>query len=656
MRVIVLVFFVLLGMVHMVPATGNFAAAATPKPTSSPVYKTVDSLNEQAFYEKRQNLEKALELLHSAAVLASEHEYTKGQAINALYEAGIFIQNGYAKRALSLYYKSLELSRSIQDTFNIARANQQLANALAEGDEPAKAEQLYLQALEEFRQLGRTDDAINIKNNLGLLKHKQNYSTMALAYLLQAQQESERANYTYGLKKAHFHQGLVYLEQNRLAEAEKHFLQALAIDQRTGDRYGMSLVKGKLAIIACHRSDYAKAVALGEDALSDAQAISAEQLAAEAVEVLIKVYKSQGNFERIAYWQGVLVAQQKELFEHEKNYALNFLDILKQKQEEQLLSDKAAMRAEQNAKRTNYMLLVVSLILVLLIVLALVRLRFYRKLRTYSLELEEKNRLIQHNAAQLDALNQTMQQQNSSLEEANQLKNKLFSIISHDLRGPLSSVKGVLDLLLNKNYSEAEGARILSLMRKEMEGVMALLHNLLLWSKAQLAGEEVELLPTDLHNLISENLALATGIAQQKNITIYNEVSPGTLALADRERLSFVLRNLLMNALKFTYEGGEVRVRAEVRNSMLALSVQDNGKGIAAADLNKLFSAQRFTTLGTAKEKGTGLGLMLSKDFVESMNGSIQVSSLEGEGTTFYVLLKKTGTAVEIAPASVAAI
>ncbi|RIJ42533.1 sensor histidine kinase [Pontibacter oryzae] len=606
-----------------------------------PDKSAVDSLNELAFREKRHSLERAFNLLQEAAVLANDLNYVRGQAINALYEGGIYMQNGYEKRALGLYYRSLELSRSISDTFNIARANHQLANALAAGENLAKAEELYLQALEHFHYLGETEDAINIKNNLGLLKLKQKKNTDAIAYVREAQQESEDIGYTYGLKKSYFHLGLIYEKQNMLSKADAYFQRALEIDKNSNDRYGMSLAETKLAQVACSRNQYARAVAYAEAALKDAQAISASQLMVDAVDVLIKINKKKGDTQQVIYWEDVQVDQQKEMFQQEKSYALHFLDILRQKQDQQLASEKAMLRAEQLARRTNYMLLLVSVALLLLGTLALVWYRFYQKGRVYGLELELKNAVIEQNAAELDKLNRAMAEQNKYLEDANQLKSRLFSIISHDLRGPLSSVQGIINLLMAKSYSETERLRITGLMRKEMTGVMALLQNLLFWSKAQLDGEEVNLEPIALKQLIEENMQLVAGVAQQKGIKLVNDVAENAMVLADKQRLDFVLRNLLMNALKFTFPGGVVQARAQEQEQTMVLSVADNGKGMSALEQAKIFQEERYTTLGTAREKGTGLGLMFSKDFVESQSGSLNLESEEGVGTTFHIELQK---------------
>jgi signal transduction histidine kinase len=234
-----------------------------------------------------------------------------------------------------------------------------------------------------------------------------------------------------------------------------------------------------------------------------------------------------------------------------------------------------------------------------------------------------------------------LQQQNKELEKHSEFKNKIFSLVSHDLRAPFNSIKGILNLEKTRTMSEADVKHIFGLLGKETDVTMNMLQNLLVWSRAQMEVNHVNLQPVNLRLLVDENVQVAASHAALKNITLTNTVAEDVFALADKERLNFVLRNLLMNAVKFTYEGGEIKLQMRVQGSSLSLMVSDNGQGIAPRYISKLFSDERFTTRGTLNEKGTGLGLMLCKEFVESIQGTIEVESEEGRGSTFYVTLQK---------------
>ncbi|MCC9137978.1 ATP-binding protein [Pontibacter silvestris] len=598
-------------------------------------------MNELAFVSKRNDIDKALKLLDDAARLSVANNYKKGTATNYLYEAGIYEQNGYSKNALPLYYKSLELSKAIDDTFNVARANQQIAKALMDGNDLTEAEKLFKEAMANYKILNRRDDLVNIENYLGRIKLQQKDYVTAEKYFSEALRESKEVAYGYGLKKANYYLGVLYLEKNNLPKAKVFLSNALTLDEQKNDKYGLSLAKIKLSVVACKEKHYEEAVKLAKSALQDAHAISAMQLEIEAVETLKNVYNYQKNYEKVIEWQEVLIDQQKQIYDKERSFALQFLDILKKKQEEQLAFEKQVLQAEHKARFTYLILSIVGLGLVILSVLAYVCYRNYLNAKIYSKELAAKNAVIEENALMLRELNKAISIQNTGLAETNQMKNKLFSIISHDLRAPFSSVKGVLGLIQSRSMSDDEIKRVMGLLNRELEVAMGMLHNLFVWAKAQLEGSVINLEPINLYNLAEENIEFALSQARQKNISLINAVPTNALALADKERLSFVLRNLLMNAIKFTYGNGEISIHTEDLGDKVAIAVTDNGKGIAPSNLNKLFTEQRFTSLGTAKEKGTGLGLMLCKDFVESLGGTITVKSTEGEGSTFFVVLHK---------------
>jgi two-component system sensor histidine kinase/response regulator len=243
---------------------------------------------------------------------------------------------------------------------------------------------------------------------------------------------------------------------------------------------------------------------------------------------------------------------------------------------------------------------------------------------------EEVQRRRQAEAALQDA--------NLALSKLNADKDKFLSIISHDLRGPFNIVLGNAQLLIKKmnsmskpdiedtTYSIYSGAR----------AAYNLLENLLTWSHMQRAGGiEFRPEPVELRGLAHETLEVLEQTAAQKGIGVRNLIAPGMWVQADRPMLETVIRNLTSNALKFTPRGGQVTLAARANGTVVTVSVKDNGIGISPADVAKLFrlDAQR-TTLGTEKERGSGLGLIICKEMVEQNGGQITVESELGTGTT----------------------
>jgi signal transduction histidine kinase len=232
-----------------------------------------------------------------------------------------------------------------------------------------------------------------------------------------------------------------------------------------------------------------------------------------------------------------------------------------------------------------------------------------------------------------------LQQQNDQLEKHHNFRNKIFTIISHDLRAPFNSVRGLLDLLQSQCLSANEITNVFGLLGRDIDATAAMLNNLLAWSRAQLKGSNINWQSVNLQQLAADNIHLADAQAALKNIRIRNEVPPHLMAFTDQERLSFVLRNLLANAMKFTFVNGEIKLQAREKDGKVEIAVSDNGQGISSKNIARLFTEERFSTPGTSHEKGTGLGLMLSKEFIETLKGDITVESRLEQGSVFRVLL-----------------
>jgi len=224
------------------------------------------------------------------------------------------------------------------------------------------------------------------------------------------------------------------------------------------------------------------------------------------------------------------------------------------------------------------------------------------------------------------------------LKTLNDTKDKLFSIIAHDLKSPFNSILGLTQLLNDQyeEYNDDEKKLIISNIKDSSKKMFSLLENLLIWSFAQRNGINVNAEKIDLYEIANIQMGVFVTIARTKNILLANNIDPCTFANADRDLVKTILLNLINNAIKFTHSGGNIHLNAHKRNDNIEVSVTDNGMGIDAHVLKTLFkSAESYTSLGTSNEKGTGLGLMICKEFVELNGGSIWVESEEGNGSRF---------------------
>jgi two-component system, sensor histidine kinase and response regulator len=235
----------------------------------------------------------------------------------------------------------------------------------------------------------------------------------------------------------------------------------------------------------------------------------------------------------------------------------------------------------------------------------------------------------------------TLQYQKKMLEESNAFKDKVFSIIGHDLRSPVGNIKTYIDAFLLSGIELNEHvATLLKDISILSEQAFTLLENLLLWAKNQSGKLTCQPVNAIIPDLISDTVLFSQNQAGNKNITIIKQPMDKIEAFFDPDQIATVMRNLIWNAIKFTPHGGEIRIGAELireaGKSLVKVIVEDNGIGIEIEDQKKLFDPRaHFSTFGTNNEKGSGLGLQLCREFVEMNHGTIHVTSQPGKGSTF---------------------
>ncbi len=236
-----------------------------------------------------------------------------------------------------------------------------------------------------------------------------------------------------------------------------------------------------------------------------------------------------------------------------------------------------------------------------------------------------------------------LKRSSSNLKISNATKDKMFSIIAHDLRGPIGNLKAMMELIIEspEEFETDELKDIMVSLKESSVSTYELLENLLNWAKSQQNLIEYNPKVYDINKIISNTIKIFNNSAQRKNIEIKTELSENIQVILDINMIRTVLRNLLHNAIKFTQENGEITIKHRLGNDYVIISVSDNGVGIPEENIHKLFdNNQFFTTYGTNQEKGTGIGLPLCKEFIEKNNGEIWVDSSKN-GSTFNFSLRR---------------
>lgn len=259
-----------------------------------------------------------------------------------------------------------------------------------------------------------------------------------------------------------------------------------------------------------------------------------------------------------------------------------------------------------------------------------------------SSDLQKKNVQIQVQADKIQEDAILLKKQTKELTELNAVKNKLFGILSHDLKGPMYALRDVFSSVHQKKMTAAQLKSLMPEVVNDLNYTVSLMDNLLQWVKTQMQSEVVYSQKVDIGQLLEETIQVVRLQADRKQITIEMHASGSIYGIMDKEMIRLVLRNLLSNAIKFTPENGTISAGINANDFSVEVFIQDSGSGISPEALSKINGNSFYTTRGTANESGTGLGLMLCKEYLHRNKSQLIIESEVGKGSIFSFALPKS--------------
>lgn len=422
----------------------------------------------------------------------------------------------------------------------------------------------------------------------------------------------------------------VYMHIGDYKNALAYYDSTFALHNLTNNQYGIAEVDLGRGTLYLKSRDFEKAEKYIYNALTNAKSINARILEIKCYNQLAQYWEIKGDYKRSLDYYKQHKTISDSLFSTETLQKL-FRDQIRFATESKDDQIEALTRLEEFRKSELKKQEIISNIFVVITALTVILL--FTVYRSGQRRKQINKLLLQHQ--------EEMKRRSVELEQLNQVKDKFFSIISHDLRSPINALAGVLDLINKGAIENHELPEALAELRVRFSHTRALLNNLLDWTLIQM--DKLNLKPTriNLKLMVDENIEMMRSL-QTKNLNFINAIAPGTFALADNNTVNLVIRNLVSNAIKFTNEGGTIQITGAEKDQEWVISVSDNGIGMSPEVVNMLFDkTSPYSTRGTANERGTGLGLMLCKEFVEKNNGRIWVESTEGRGSTFWFTLPK---------------
>ncbi|MCC9135443.1 tetratricopeptide repeat protein [Pontibacter silvestris] len=580
-----------------------------------------------------------------AAALAKEEDNKAGLAL-AYNSIGIAYDTyGDYSKATDYYYKSLRIREAIADSSGISASYNNIGSIYSEQQKYPEATELFIKSLHIAESIHDTASAARSINNLGSIYQQQGDLKKALTYILRGLQLKEQVNDLPGVLISLNNAGFLYSETGEWEKAINYHRRALKLNTTEGNSlekayalYGMAQ-----AYMFGKRPDLALPYALQN--LKVVQAINSKNEIQIAAELLNNIYIELGDYENAHEYLTLQNQYKDSLHNTEVDLKIAELQLAYEKekteQENLLLKAQHNLQEEELERRKAVLYSTVSLFIMACFI-ALIFFKGRQGLRVANKLLLQKNQEVLHHSAVLSKQKEELatqaallQTQKEELERLNTVKDRLFSVIAHDLRGPLVSLKGLIGIVASGAVPMDKLKGFMSTLETSQQNALALLDNLLIWAKSQMQGMEIKPETLQLYKLVQENVTLLQPQAVQKEITLKNDVKPEATIFADKEMVKLILRNLISNAIKFCNANDVIRITAVSVNTHMVITVKDSGVGMSEDTLAQLFSSQNYTTRGTANEKGSGIGLTLCKELITYNNGHINVKSEPGKGSAF---------------------
>jgi len=539
------------------------------------------------------------------------------------------------KERLEEYISLAKESENTKDFNQAAFYYTQAANINWSYSQFQGAVEQYKKALEMTERLGNLNGISVINSNLGMIYSELKEYKISRTYFQSSLEVSKKMGRKQDVASSLFNIGNSFCESDNFNEAIPLLEESKLIAQELSDTKILRNCYSLLTNAYDKVGDRKKSTEYFNLFAALTKKIQEDDVRRQEEAARLKVDSANTRVKQIALIQQAtkqeLDDKSSELEVNKENLkAAEQISIEQQMQIDLLNKEKELTQArirQQELMRNVYLIIIISFLLI-------------SGITTYGFFVIKKaNRLLTEKNIEISKQKDEIANQANELKELNALKDKLFSIISHDLRSPLFSLIGMLKLAKEGHFSESEQKEILDDLSKNVEYNTELLENLLKWANSQLKGSVINPSIFDIRDIVSNKIALYSKTANSKGIVIKNSVSEGSSVYADKDMVEIVVRNLLTNALKFSETGDEVIVRSTQKDGHVALCVEDNGVGITQDIFSKLFGNQIITSRGTNNEKGTGLGLILCRDFVTLNGGEIWAESEVNMGSKFYFTL-----------------
>ncbi len=528
--------------------------------------------------------------------------------------------------ALEINFRALRISESLEDVMGISFVYNNIALIYEKQEKLKEALEYYQKSLIIKQKAGDEQGIATTLNNMGSLYQKLGQTELSLASLENSLNISEKIGEKEGISAAMNNTATVYEEMGQTEKAMSLFLKSQKIDEGIGNKRGMLLSIISLSNINFNLKNYQGSLLFAKEGIELAEELNSKTELRDLNALISKNFEALGDFRSAlkhiqlsqAYADSVLnqeIERKTARIEAEYEYDKKLSVFQAEQKALELENEKEIQRQAFQKRMLILAFLGISLISGIIFI-------NYRKQKKAKQLLEIKTK---------------------ELQQANQVKSKLFSIIGHDLRGPIASLYMLLGLYRKNQMNDSEFKSLVPELYKNIGAIMETLNNLLRWSMSEMKMIKPQPIPTSLYQKVEELSRFYSTLIRQKQLMVNNKIPDYLKVLIDPNHLELILRNLLSNAIKYSQINGNITISVLEKAEMVIIAVKDEGIGMEDGEARQLFQkGLAQSKRGTSGEQGTGLGLNLSQFYIEENGGKIWVESEPRKGSVFYFSLKKS--------------
>lgn len=567
-------------------------------------------------YNYQSNYSEAMATYNQGLALMDSLKHPDIQAAMNANKANIYKGLGNYSEAISLYSKGISFAEAEGDSSFLVTALNNLGDTYNQQENYEEAKSYLEEGIAIATEQGFLNSLVRLHHNIGISEHELRNFEAAREHYREAWDLHEQVRPNNVPVQLLNSMGQLHLTVGELEEAEAHFRESLDESRKVGIPPGIFYNLLGLGDVAKERDNSEEASQLFEQALKLADKVKSPPFRILASERLYQTHKESENFEKALTHHETAKHVSDSLFgvQQKEQLALAETELgLRQQQKINQLLQERQQQQEARIETQNWLIITSAIVIIVILIFL------------YALYRANKER----------------KRVNRELEELNDVKNKMMTVIAHDLRSPMASMQGILYLLKNEDMPMDEVRKMAAELEVSIQQNIDMMDNLLNWTQSQMKGLEADIKVISAYEITDDVLENSQFQAEHKSIRLENKVPENIDVKADPNLMQLIVRNLVNNAIKFSNEGDTVTVDAEVQNGNVVLKVKDTGIGIPQKEQEHIFSVSGNSRSGTQNEKGSGLGLKLCKEFTEKQNGGIYLESTEGEGTTFYINLPK---------------